>query len=100
MLNKQTSFQPLHEKTINLGLGPGLTRTGLYKHRSRLKAWKKRDFTINEAKTKALISCADTAQLIGVFGFAYADCLFSYEAAHFQVLIFSLYALSIERTAS
>ena len=32
-------------------------------------------------KTKALISCAVTAQLICVFVFAYADCLFSGAAA-------------------
>ena len=31
-----------------------------------------RDCTIHEAKTKALISCAVTAQLICVFVFAYA----------------------------
>ena len=33
-------------------------------------------------KTKALISFEDTAKLICVFVFAYADCLFSHEAAH------------------
>ena len=35
------------------------------------------------AKTKALISFAVTAKLICVFVFAYADCWFSHEAAHF-----------------
>ena len=30
-----------------------------------------------EQKTKALISCAVSAQLICAFGFAYADCWFS-----------------------
>ena len=35
------------------------------------------------AKTKALISCVVTAQLICTFVFTYADCLFSYVAAHF-----------------
>ena len=34
------------------------------------------------AKTKALISFAVTAKLICAFVFAYADCLFSHEAAH------------------
>ena len=34
-----------------------------------------------ERKTKALISCAVTAQLICAFGFAYADCLLSDVAA-------------------
>ena len=38
--------------------------------------------TIRVAKTKALISCAVTAQLICVFVFAYADCWFSLAAAH------------------
>ena len=34
------------------------------------------------AKTKALISCAVTAQLICVFVFAYAKSLFAHEAVH------------------
>ena len=38
------------------------------------------DCTICVAKTKALISCA--LKLICTFGFAYADCWFSHEAAH------------------
>ena len=42
---------------------------------------KKRDCTICVAKTKVLISCAVTAQLICTFGFAYADCWFSYATA-------------------
>ena len=33
------------------------------------------------AKTKALISCAVTAQLICVFVFAYANCCFSHAQA-------------------
>ena len=33
------------------------------------------------AKTKALISCAVTAQLICIFVFAYADCWFSHVKA-------------------
>ena len=39
---------------------------------------KQRDRPICVAKTKALISCAVTAQLICAFGFAYADCWFFY----------------------
>ena len=38
------------------------------------------------AKTKALISCAVTAQLICVFVFAYADCLFSCSVANLKVV--------------
>ena len=42
------------------------------------------------AKTKALISCAVTAQLICVFVFAYAKSRFSHDAAHLKPLkIFS-----------
>ena len=71
----------MHEKTNNSGFQSGLTLTGLYSHRGRVDVRKfgfnkKRNFTIRVAKTKALISCAVTAQLICVFGFAYADCLF------------------------
>ena len=65
-----------------------LTQTGLYSHRSRLEARnfgfkKKRNCIICVAKTKALISFAVTAKLICVFVFAYADCWFSQEVAHF-----------------
>ena len=42
----------------------------------------KRDCTIQEAKAKALISCAVTAQLICAFVFAYAESQFSLVAAH------------------
>ena len=36
-------------------------------------------------KTKVLISCAVTAQLICGFVFAYADCWFPYAAAHIYI---------------
>ena len=42
----------------------------------------KRDCTICVAKTKALISCAVTAQLICAFVFAYAKSRISHEAAY------------------
>ena len=38
------------------------------------------------AKTKALISCAVTAQLICAFVFAYANFWFSHAAAHIGIL--------------
>ena len=38
--------------------------------------------TIRVAKTKALISCTVTAQLICVFVFSYAKTRFSHNAAH------------------
>ena len=67
--------------------------------------------TIRIAKTKALISCAVTAQLICVFVFAYAKSRFSYDAAHIVKLgftgvsLFSYFALKhrlwvLVRTAS
>ena len=43
---------------------------------------------INVAKTKALISCAVTAQLICVFVFAYAKTRFSHDEAH---IIFNVF---------
>ena len=46
-------------------------------------------------KTKGLISCAVTAQLICVFVFAYAFCLFSCAAAHFFKVFIS--KVKIER---
>ena len=38
--------------------------------------------TINVAKTKVLISCAVTAQLIGTFVFAHVNFRFSHDVAH------------------
>ena len=67
------------------GFRSDLTQIGLYSQRSRLDAGnfgykKKRDCTISisVAKTKALISCAVTAQLICVFIFAYVKKQFSH----------------------
>ena len=80
-------YEPVHEKTNNLGFRPGLTQTGLYDHRRWLEAWnfgfkKKKDCTIRAAKIKALISFAVTAKLICTFVFAQAFCWFSYTVAH------------------
>ena len=66
------------EKTNNMSFPLGRTQTSLYSHRSRLGALntgskKKRDCNICVAKTKTLINCAVTAQLICVFVFAYAN---------------------------
>ena len=81
----------MHEKTNNLEFLPGLTQTRLYSHRSRLEAWnfrfkKKRDYTICEAKTKSLINCAVTAQLICGFVCAYANLWFSHAKDQIKVL--------------
>ena len=35
---KSKTFEPVHEKTKNLGFRPGLTETGLYSHRRWLEA--------------------------------------------------------------
>ena len=83
----ETLFEPRCEKTGLQGFRPGLTQTGLCSHRRWLEAWnygfrKKRDCTIHVAKTKALISCAVTAQLICAFVFAYAKNRFSHYKAH------------------
>ena len=50
---------------------------------------------MREAKTKTLISCAVTAQLICVFVFAYANCWFSDAAAQssFQDLNYPILAM-------
>ena len=45
-----------------------------------------RNSTIRVVKTKALISCAVTAQLICAFVFAYAKCWFSHYMAHFSLM--------------
>ena len=84
----QTYLSSCIRKPTILGFRPCLTQTDLYSHRSRLEAlncgfMKKRDCTIRVAKTKMLISCTVTAQLLCIFVFAYAYCWFSHEAAHF-----------------
>ena len=67
------------------------TIQGLCSQRRRLEASnfglkQKRHCTIHEVKTKALISCAVTAQLICVFVFPYTKSLFSYDVSHLCLL--------------
>ena len=74
----------MRKTTIGLSIR---SDTSLQSQRSRLEARnfgfkKKRDCTICVAKTKTLVSCAVTAQLICVFVFAYAICWFSDAGAH------------------
>ena len=59
-------YEPRCEKTGLRGFRPGLTEAWNFAFR------KKRDCTICVAKTKALVSCAVTAQLICAIVFAYA----------------------------
>ena len=78
--------EPRCEKTGLRGFRPSPTQTRLYSHRRCLESWnfgfrKYRDCSIYVAKTKALISCAVTAQLICVFVFAYAKIRFSHSEA-------------------
>ena len=80
-------YEPVREKTNNLGSDQISPKNGLYNHRRGLEAgnfgfnkWK--NCTIRVAKTKVLISFAVTAMLICAFVIAYADCLFSHAAAH------------------
>ena len=73
----------MREKTNNLGFRPGPTNWPV-----NLGFKKKRHCTIYGAKTKALISRAVTARLICGFVFAYADCWFSYAAAHIAYYCF------------
>ena len=74
-----------------IGFRTGLTKTQLHKHRRWLEAGnfryrKKRNCAICVAKTKALISCAVTAQLICVFVFAYAKSWFSHAIMHLLLM--------------
>ena len=59
---------------------------------------KKRNRTIRVAKTKALISFAETAKLICVFVFAYADCWYSHEAAHLLPMLGCLFEQLCQKT--
>ena len=95
-MNFQRKYEPLREKTNNLGFRPSLTQTGLFSHRRWLEAGnfgfrKYSNCTICVAKTKALISLAVTAKLISAFVFAYADCWFSDAEAHMMIIIFNEY---------
>ena len=81
-------YEPCHEKICLWVFRPGPTQTGLYSHRRWLEAWnfeirKQRDYTINVAKTKALISCAvhRTADLRLCFRIC-KKSRFSHDAAH------------------
>ena len=85
-----TSSEPRREKTCIRGFGPASTQTGLYNHRRWLEAsnfgFRKYKYcTIYEAKTKALISSAVTAQPICTLVLAYAKSRFYHDAAHYYL---------------
>ena len=82
----------LHGKKtcLRLAFQPGdrVTQTELYSCRKWLEVlnfgfWNKRICTIYVVKTKTLISCIVTAQLICDFVFAYANCISIYYTAEF-----------------
>ena len=66
----------MRDKTNILGI-PTRSDTNL-----TVQSQKQDRSTVHAAKTKALISCAVTAQLICGFVFAYANCWFSHALAH------------------
>ena len=82
-------YEPVREKTNDLGSDqvrhkPCCTITE-GRNLKFFAGFKKRNCTIRVAKTKALISCAVTAQLICGFVFAYADCWFSGATANIKL---------------
>ena len=77
------------EKTNNLGSDQVRHKPACTVTAGNFRFKKKRHCTIRGVKAKVLVSCAVTAQLICTFGFAYANCWFSYAAA--QIHLFSLY---------
>ena len=67
-------YGPHREKTCLLNFLPGPTPTGLCSYRRWLEAckyefWTRRGCTFNEAKSKRLVSCKVTVQLICAFVF-------------------------------
>ena len=50
-----------------------------------------RDCTIYVAKTKALLSCSGTAQLIWAFVFAYAKSRFSHDTAQLTPMLLGMH---------
>ena len=87
-----SAFEPRREKTGLRGFRPNPTQTGLHSHRTGQEAcnfgnMERKKRTIRVAKTKALISCAVTAQLICGFVFAHAKVRFSHEVAHLSYIL-------------
>ena len=75
----------------NRSFRQGPTQTWLYSHRIKLV-----DLNANHvAKTKTLISCVVTAQLICAFVFTYAVCRFSDVAARISKLIINFGFLGV-----
>ena len=84
------SFEQHRKKTCFRGFPTTSETNWFYSHRRWLEAGnfgfsKKRDCTIYVAKTKALISCGITVQLICTFVFAYAKSRFPRDVAHLYI---------------
>ena len=90
-------YESCYEKTGLRRVRPGPTQTGLFSHRKWLEAGnfifrKKKDCTINVAKTKALISFVVTAKLICVFVLEYAKSRFSHDKALIKIRLLNYWA--------
>ena len=95
VISWETQYEPISEVTCLRGFRPDLTQTGLNSHRRWLEARnfgkKNRGSTIYVVKTKALIRCAVTTQLICASVFTYAKIRFSGNAANIQYVMFCVY---------
>ena len=84
----QKKYEPRCEKTCFSGF-PNRSDTNQRLEAGNFGLRKKRDCTIYVAKTKVLISCAATAQLICAFVFAYAKLrffnMYSYPLTHLRI---------------
>ena len=80
-------FEPRCEKTGLRGFPTRSDTNRAVQPQKLAKGWK---FRIYVAKTKELISCAVTAQLICVFVFAYAKSRFSHDTAHCIILLIDI----------
>ena len=81
---ERQAVQPSHEKNNNGFSTRSDTNRPVQSQKIEARNFgfkKKRDCSIHVAKTKLLVSCAITAQLICTFVFAYTDCWFSYAVA-------------------
>ena len=93
MLSLNKTKTKLYDKSCLQGFQPGPTLTGLYSHRRWLEALnfgfrKQRDCTIYVVKTKALIICVVTLQLIFALVFAYDKAGFLMSPPRFRVVNF------------
>ena len=80
-------YEPVREKTQQFVFSTrSNTNQPVQSHKIarsfKFRVREEEDGTIHVTKTKALISFAVTAKLICVFVFSYAECCFSYAAAH------------------